>query len=62
MKNETIDDTKEEIIMSKAFAKEAGIYSSEAYNMLKGLRPTSPRSKSAIRKNPKAHRFRTFLF
>ena len=42
MKNYTIDHITSTIVCTKAFLKEAGIYNSEAYNILKGLRADFP--------------------
>ena len=42
MKNYEINYNENTIIATKAFLKEAGIYNSEAYNILKGLKQTSP--------------------
>ena len=42
MKNYEINYNEKAIIVSKAFMKEAGIYNSEAYNILKGLRADLP--------------------
>ena len=42
MKNYEINYNEKAIIVSKAFLKEAGIYNSEAYNILKGLRADLP--------------------
>ena len=42
MKNYEINYNENAIIVTKAFLKEAGIYNSEAYNILKGLRANLP--------------------
>lgn len=42
MKNYEINYNENAIIVTKAFLKEAGIYNSEAYNILKGLRADLP--------------------
>lgn len=42
MKNYEINYNENTIIATKAFLKEAGIYNSEAYNILKGLRADLP--------------------
>ena len=42
MKNYEINYNEKAIIVTKAFLKEAGIYNSEAYNILKGLRADLP--------------------
>ena len=42
MKNYEINYNENTIIATKAFLKEAGIYNSEAYNILKGLRTDLP--------------------
>lgn len=54
MKNYEINYNEKAIIVSKAFLKEAGIYNSEAYNILKGLRADLPNfeiKQREIRKN-----------
>ena len=42
MKNYEINYNENTIIATKAFLKEAGVYNSEAYNILKGLRTDLP--------------------
>lgn len=42
MKNYEINYNEKAIIVTKAFLKEAGVYNSEAYNILKGLRADLP--------------------
>lgn len=42
MKNYEINYNENAIIVTKAFLKEAGVYNSEAYNILKGLRTDLP--------------------
>lgn len=42
MKNYEINYNENTIIETKAFLKEAGVYNSEAYNILKGLRADLP--------------------
>ena len=42
MKNYEINYNENTIIATKAFLKEAGVYNSEAYNILKGLRADLP--------------------
>lgn len=42
MKNYEINYNENAIIVTKAFLKEAGVYNSEAYNILKGLRADLP--------------------
>ena len=42
MKNYEINYNENAIIVTKAFLKEAGIYNSESYNILKGLRADLP--------------------
>lgn len=54
MKNYEINYNENTIIATKAFLKEAGIYNSEAYNILKGLRADLPNfeiKQREIRKN-----------
>ena len=52
MKNYTINYTDNgiTITITKSFAKEAGIYNSEAYNILKGLRADFPDCKVELKK------------
>lgn len=52
MKNYTINYTDNgiTITITKSFAKEAGIYNSEAYNILKGLRADFPGCKVELKK------------
>ena len=55
MKNCIVNYTEKKIIITKAFAKEASIYNSEAYNTLKGLRadlPTFAIAEKTIERNP----------
>ena len=55
MKDYEINYNENAIIVSKAFLKEAGVYSTEAYNILKGLRADLPDFKieqKEIKKNP----------
>ncbi len=55
MKDYEINYNENAIIVSKAFLKEAGVYNSEAYNILKGLRADLPDFKieqKEIKKNP----------
>lgn len=42
MKNYEINYNENAIIVTKVFLKEAGVYNSEAYNILKGLRADLP--------------------
>lgn len=54
MKNYEINYNENAIIVTKAFLKEAGVYNSEAYNILKGLRTDLPNfeiKQKEIRKN-----------
>ena len=50
MKNYEINYNENTIIATKAFLKEAGIYNSEAYNILKGLRADFPDCKVELKK------------
>lgn len=52
MKNYTINYTGNgiTITITKSFAKEAGVYNSEAYNILKGLRADFPDCKVELKK------------
>ena len=55
MKDYEINYNENAIIVSKAFLKEAGVYNSDAYNILKGLRADLPDFKieqKEIKKNP----------
>lgn len=50
MKDYEINYNENAIIVSKAFLKKAGIYNSDAYNILKGLRADFPDCKVELKK------------
>ena len=60
MKNYEINYNEKAIIVSKAFMKEAGIYNSEAYNILKGLRADPPNFEIKQRKIKKNSNKKTY--
>lgn len=64
MANITINNSKREIVITKAFAKKAEEFKSDAYNELKEAKADNPTYKVVVRKAPKRdnHKGLTFDF
>lgn len=60
MKDYEINYNENAIIVSKAFLKEAGVYNSDAYNILKGLRADFPDFKIEQKEIKKNHHKKTY--